>query len=121
MFNSFTILIGVPFNLGTCNKVRNQTKRNPLKRNGSKPNETKIQNQNEMKNLSLCVSDYFRYLDYHYRAGANLFKNYFASYFMPRDIPYNCTCLHTCKVEASELSKRIGYVGELIIRQRQKN
>jgi hypothetical protein len=39
------------------------------KRNETKPNETKIQNQNELKILSLRVhgvSDHFRYLDYHY-------------------------------------------------------
>jgi hypothetical protein len=33
---------------------------------------------------------------------------------MQRDIQYNCTCLHTGKVEASELSKRIGYVRKII-------
>jgi hypothetical protein len=34
---------------------------------------------------------------------------------MQRDIPYTCTYLHTCKVEANgELSKQIGYVGKLI-------
>jgi hypothetical protein len=48
---------------------RNQSKRNETNRNEtkpnetkpkSKPNETKIQNQNEMKNLSLRVLDCFR-------------------------------------------------------------
>jgi hypothetical protein len=74
--------------MGTC-KVRNEietkpieTKRNQSKRNEtdrnetkpkSKPNETKIKNQNEMKNLSLRVSDYSTYLDNHYWAAANLF------------------------------------------------
>jgi hypothetical protein len=65
-----------------------------------------------MKTFSLSISDYFRYIDYHYWAAArsNLLKNYFALHFMQRDIPYNCTCIHTCKVEVSELFKRIGYV-----------
>jgi hypothetical protein len=45
-------------NEGTC-KVRNEMETKPK----SKLNDTKIQNQNEMKKLSLRVSYHFRYLD----------------------------------------------------------
>ena len=60
----------VPVKYETKSK-RNETNRNETKpietkpnetKPKSKPNETKIQNQNEMK----YVPDYFRYLDYHY-------------------------------------------------------
>jgi hypothetical protein len=56
---------------------RNETDRNETKPNEtkpkSKPNETKIQNKMKWKILSLRVSDYFTYLDYHYLSAANLF------------------------------------------------
>jgi hypothetical protein len=58
---------------------QNQSKRNETDRNETKRNETKIETRqnenskpNEMIFFSFRVSDYFRYLDYHYLTATNL-------------------------------------------------